>query len=95
MATAHTSTHHRTPKLPSEVRLDAVGRLSLGKGLSGRLFKVVAEGDEIRLVPARVVPDNEAWFFDKRERVAAMDRSVAQADAGELEEVSAGGIADL
>ena len=95
MATTHSASHHRSPKLPSEVRLDATGRLSLGKVLGGRLFKVVAVGEEIRLIPARVVPDSEAWFFEKRERVAAMDRSIAQADADDLAEVSAEGIADL
>ncbi|MEY3902531.1 MAG: hypothetical protein RL189_1837 [Pseudomonadota bacterium] len=86
---------NRTAKLPSEVRLDASGRLSLGKGLGGRLFKVVTEGDEIRLIPARVFPDGEAWFFENQDRVKAMDRSLAQANAGALEEMSVAGIFDL
>jgi len=85
----------QSAKLPSEVRLDSSGRLSLGKGLGGRLFKVVTDGDEIRLIPARVVPDSEAWFFEERDRVAAMDRSLAQANVGALEEMSAEGILDL
>ena len=93
--TTHSETKHRGSKVPSEVRLDASGRLSLGKALGGRLYKVVTDGDEIRLVPARAVPDGEAWFFEKRDRVAAMDRSVAQANAGTLEEITTEGIADL
>ena len=95
MATTNTERKQRASRLPSEVRLDSAGRLNLGKGLGGRLFKVVAEGDEIRLVPARVVTDREAWFFENQQRVQAMDRSVNQANEGKLEEITAEGIADL
>jgi hypothetical protein len=83
-------------KLPQEVRVDPAGRITLGKSLNGKMFKVsVIETGEIRLVPARVVADNEAWFFEDSERVKSFERSLKQSLMGEEQEISLEELNDL
>ncbi len=83
-------------KIPQEVRVDQAGRITLGKSLNGKMFKVsVTKAGEIRLVPARVVPDNEAWFFEDSERVKLFEHSLKQSLLGEEKEISLEELNDL
>ncbi|MES2614372.1 MAG: hypothetical protein V4591_03045 [Bdellovibrionota bacterium] len=83
-------------KIPQEVRVDQAGRITLGKSLNGKMFKVsVIETGEIRLVPARVVPDNEAWFFEDPERVKLFESSLKQSLLGTEKEISLEELNDL
>lgn len=83
-------------KLPEEVKVDMAGRVTLGKSLHGRLFKVNMEKNgEIRLIPARVVPDTEAWFYENPKRVESFEKSISQSLTGEVEEISLENLADL
>ncbi len=82
-------------KLQQEIRVDPSGRLTLGKSLSGKMFKIIQIGGEIHLIPARVIPENEAWFFEKKKRVKSLDHSVAQSLSGQEQEVSLEELEDL
>ncbi len=59
------------------------------------MFKIIQIGGEILLIPARVIPENETWFFEKKKRVKSLDRSVAQSLSGQEQEVSPGELEDL
>ena len=83
-------------KLPQEVRVDNGGRITLGKSLQGKMFKVsVSKSGEIHLVPARVVPDNEAWFFENPERVKSFEHSLTHSLLGEEQEITLEELNDL
>ena len=83
-------------KIPQEVRVDNAGRITLGKSLNGKMFKVRAGKDgEIYLIPARVVADTEAWFFENPERVKTFERSLGQSLAGEEQELTLEELIDL
>ncbi len=83
-------------KIPTEVRADGAGRVGLGKSARGQLFQTHHQGDgSILLVPAVVIPEQEAWFFRKPERVEALDRSMAQAERGETTVITLDELIDL
>ena len=83
-------------KIPTEVRADGAGRIGLGKMVRGRLFQTHHQEDgSILLVPAVVIPEQEAWFFRKPERVAALDRSMAQAERNETTVITLDELIDL
>ena len=83
-------------RFPQEVRVDPAGRITLGKSLNGKMFKVsVTESGEIRLIPARVVADTEAWFFEDQNRVKMFERSLKQSITGEEKEISLEELIDL
>ena len=83
-------------KLPEEVKVDMAGRVTLGKSLHGKLFKVNMEKNgEIHLIPARVVSDTEAWFYENPRRVESFEKSLSQSLAREVEEISLKDLADL
>jgi hypothetical protein len=76
-------------KLPEEVKVDSSGRVTLGKSLGGKLFKVCLEKNgEIHLVPARLVADTEAWFYENKNRVESFEKSLSQSLSGDVEEIS-------
>lgn len=84
------------PKLPPEVRADRAGRIGLGKAVGGRLFQARALADgSILLVPARVIPEREAWLFENPQRLAALDVAMAEANAGTTAPLSLDELADL
>ena len=67
----------------TEVRVDQSGRIVLGKHLAKKLFSVSTSPDgTLTLKPAMVVPAPEAWFFEDKARVAAMERAMAQSKQG-------------
>ena len=83
-------------KIPTEVRADSAGRIGLGKTAKGKLFQTHHQDDgSILLVPAVVIPEQEAWFFRKPERVAALDRSMAQAERKETTVITLDELIDL
>jgi len=83
-------------KVPTEVRADSAGRIGLGKTAKGQLFQTRPQEDgSILLVPAVVIPKQEAWFFGKPERIASLDRSMAQAERGEATVITLDELMDL
>jgi hypothetical protein len=83
-------------KVPMEVRADSAGRIGLGKAMSGKLFQARAQADgSIVLVPARVIPEREAWVFENPERLAALDAAMAESKAGKTSSITLDELEDL
>lgn len=83
-------------KVPTEVRADSAGRIGLGKAMSGKLFQARAQPDgTIVLVPARVIPEREAWVFENPQRLTALDAAMAEAESGKTTLVSLDELEDL
>jgi len=62
---------------------DAKGRINLGKRFANRTFIVEETEDlEIRLAPARVIPEREAWLYENKDALASVTRGLEQAKAG-------------
>ena len=62
---------------------DSKGRISLGKRFAGRTFIVEEMEDmELRLLPAKIIPEREAWLYANKEAEASVLRALAQAKAG-------------
>ena len=62
---------------------DSKGRISLGKRFANRTFIIEETGDmELKLLPARIVPEREAWLYEDKEAEASVLRGLAQAKAG-------------
>lgn len=77
-----------------ETEPDKKHRVSLGPSIKtpdGVRYRVMQnETGQILLDPVVSVPAYEAWFFNDPERVAAFQRSVAQAEAGEFVTIDLG-----
>jgi hypothetical protein len=83
-------------KVPTEVRADSAGRIGLGKAMSGKLFQALAQPNgNIVLVPARVIPEREAWIFENPERLAALDAAMAESKAGKTSSITLDELEDL
>ena len=94
MATATLT--ERSARIPNEVRADSAGRIGLGKAVGGKLFQARVQPDgSILLVPARVIPEREAWLFENPTRLAALDAGMAEADAGKIAPISLDELEDL
>ena len=67
---------------------DDKNRLALGKlARKGEGYNVyVSDDGQILLDPIVTIPASERWVFDNPERIASIDRGLAQAAAGELGE---------
>ena len=64
---------------------DSKGRISLGKRFANRTFIIEeTEEMELKLQPARIIPEREAWLYDNKEAEASVLRGLAQAKAGRL-----------
>ena len=64
---------------------DSKGRISLGKRYANRTFIIEETGDsELRLVPARIIPERETWLYENREAEASALRGLAQAQSGQF-----------
>jgi hypothetical protein len=63
---------------------DSKGRITLGKAFSNRTMLVETRGDEIVLRLVRVIPEREAWLYEKGEALAAVRRGLKQAKAGDF-----------
>jgi hypothetical protein len=58
------------------------GRISLGKRFANRTFIIEeAEDMALRLEPARVVPEPEAWLYENKNAEASVRRGLEQAKA--------------
>ncbi len=64
---------------------DSKGRISLGKRFANKTFIIEETGEmELKLEPARIIPEREAWLYDNKEAEASVLRGLAQARAGRL-----------
>ena len=83
-------------KLPLEVRADRAGRVGLGKALGGKLFQARSQPDgSILLVPAKVIPEREAWIFENPNRLEALDAAMESAASGKTSSLSLDELDDL
>lgn len=71
-----------------ETRLDTKHRVNLGAavmiGVGARYRVMKNELGQILLDPVKSVPAYEAWLWDNQERVASVQRGIAEAEAGKL-----------
>ncbi len=82
--------------MPFEVRADSAGRVGLGKALGGKLFQARNQPDgSILLVPARIIPEREAWLFENPRRIAELDAAMESANTGKTTHVSLDELDDL
>lgn len=64
---------------------DSKGRLSLGKRFANRTFIIEETADmELRLQPARIIPEREAWLYENEVAKASVLKGLAQAKAGQF-----------
>lgn len=77
----------RRDKPASPRTVDSKGRLTLGKEFANKLVIVreLADG-ALEIVPAAVVPANEAWLFKNKEAFESLMRGMEQAARGEFAE---------
>jgi hypothetical protein len=62
---------------------DSKGRVSLGKRFANRTFIIEETGEmELRLQPARIIPEREAWLYENKDAEASVLRGLKQAKAG-------------
>jgi hypothetical protein len=62
---------------------DSKGRISLGKRFANRTFIIEETGEmELKLQPARIIPEREAWLYENKEAEASVLRGLEQARAG-------------
>jgi hypothetical protein len=62
---------------------DSKGRISLGKRFANRTFIIEETGEmELRLQPARIIPEREAWLYDNKQAKASVLRGLEQAKTG-------------
>jgi hypothetical protein len=66
--------------------IDTKGRLSLGSQFAGKTVMVEEHEDELVLRFANVVPTGEAWLWENKNALGAVQRGLAQAREGELVE---------
>jgi hypothetical protein len=67
--------------------VDSKGRIALGKAFANS--PVIVEQispTEIRIVKARVIPEDEAWLWDNQEALASVKRGLTQAKNSEFAE---------
>ncbi len=70
------------------VHPDARGRLTLGSAARNEDYRVfVNERGQILLDPVVPIPASEAWLWENPALRASMERALAQADAGEFEDL--------
>jgi len=82
----------------NETAPDKKRRISLGTAVQtapGVRYKVMKnEAGQILLDPVKTVPAYEAWIYENPERMASIQRGIAQAEAGELVNIDLGLIED-
>ncbi len=62
---------------------DSKGRISLGKRFANKTFIIEETGEmELRLQPARIVPEREGWLFENEDAEASVLRGLKEARAG-------------
>jgi hypothetical protein len=70
--------------------------VGLGKALGGKLFQTRCLPDgSILLVPAKVIPEREAWIFENPKRLAALDAAMKSAASGKTSALSLDELDDL
>jgi hypothetical protein len=70
--------------------------VGLGKALSGKLFQTRIQPDgSILLVPARVIPEREAWVFENPQQLAALDAAMRSAASDKTTPLSLDELDDL
>lgn len=66
-------------------RIDALGRLTLGKDLANEQYRVERSDDgTITLVPVVVIPKREMWLWQNKEALGAVQEGLAQSARGEI-----------
>ncbi|MBW4549554.1 MAG: hypothetical protein KME35_00275 [Aphanocapsa sp. GSE-SYN-MK-11-07L] len=86
-------THPRNSEMSSSefqrwkeiVQPDSRGRLSLGAATKGKSYRVsINAAGQILLDPVVTIPERELWLWQNPEAIAAVQRGIEQATAGEL-----------
>ena len=66
---------------------DSKGRVALGKAFANSTVMVErVSPTEVRIIKARVVPENEVWLWDNQEALAMVKRGLQQAKNQEFAE---------
>lgn len=66
---------------------DSKGRVALGKAFAGSTVIVTkVSPNEVRIVKARVIPEDEAWLWENREALDSVRTGLQQAKVQELVE---------
>ncbi len=64
---------------------DSKGRVALGKEFANRPVIIQRVGpNEIRIIKARVIPEDEAWLWDNEEAMGMVKRGIKQAKRREF-----------
>lgn len=65
-------------------RIDALGRLNLGKSLANEQYRVERTSDgTIVLVPVAVIPKRELWLWKNKQAMDAVQAGLTQSARGE------------
>lgn len=63
--------------------IDNAGRLCLGKENAGKQFKMTtSKTGIIELIPVKVIPEHEAWLYENKEALNAVQEGLEQAKEG-------------
>jgi predicted transcriptional regulator len=67
---------------------DSKGRVALGQRFANKTV-IIEEIDEteVRIVAAVVIPEREMWLHRNEQAIAAVQRGLAQAKAGQLRKI--------
>ncbi|MFN0205994.1 MAG: hypothetical protein ACKVS6_06735 [Planctomycetota bacterium] len=69
--------------MKTQVHSDSKGRLSLGKAFANRDFIVQSDEDgSLRIEPARLISEKEAWLYQNPSARASLRRGLKQAAEG-------------
>lgn len=65
--------------------VDSKGRVALGKGFANcPVIIQQVSPNEIRVIKARVIPEDEAWLWDNEEAMGMVKRGIKQAKRREF-----------
>lgn len=66
---------------------DSKGRISLGAQFANKTFIVEETDDELRIIPAAVIPERELWLHKNEVAMASVQLGLQQAAAGQLTKI--------
>lgn len=67
--------------------VDSKGRVALGRDFANRPVMIERVGpNEIRIIKARVIPEDESWLWENEEAMGMVKRGIKQAKEQEFSE---------
>ena len=67
--------------------VDSKGRVALGRDFANRPVIIERVGpNEIRIIKARVIPEDESWLWENEEAMGMVNRGIKQAKDHEFSE---------